>query len=496
MSTELFEFNRVTFAFPVQQFKVTAFISTEERLPAVTEFVLRLLHTCGHVSLTSFRDYFGFSEAEALSVIESLDTRGYVKMEEDTLALSEQMVARFEASADDFPWITKQKKRTDVVAFDLLAFTALRRVDMPYPQDNWVKINPDVASVGESVARAKRSYRENFALIERESSRSRNEERERSFGVHSIEEVEVRRTTFVPVTLSLSLNQAGQYTNRLPDEFESSARPALMSAFRERIGDAIESASTNDTSGIADFADLFELDFLRPYVTGSLFDLARYATDVRRGLKAPSGIQAVFGSLYLKHNLESVTARVHEARELKKAAQAGYTSLAWLAPDYAFWGRGEDFRRAIDSLHKALQTGDTGDSLYLFDYAQEKQESSVRAKYLGTGASELHLFRPDGPASIPFFGSLELMLYPGRFASAMFHIPLPTSPGVRVAVGMVSENLRHLQLVHKLLLERGLGNRYAGRMSLRKQEQRSQAVSVFPKACSFLNFSDLGPRSA
>ena len=61
MSIDYTPFNRITFALPVQPFKVTAFISTQERLPAVTEFVLRLLHTCGRVSLAAFREYFGFS---------------------------------------------------------------------------------------------------------------------------------------------------------------------------------------------------------------------------------------------------------------------------------------------------------------------------------------------------------------------------------------------------------------------------------------------------
>lgn len=60
MSIDYTPFNRITFALPVQPFKVTAFISTQERLPAVTEFVLRLLHTCGRVSLAAFREYFGF----------------------------------------------------------------------------------------------------------------------------------------------------------------------------------------------------------------------------------------------------------------------------------------------------------------------------------------------------------------------------------------------------------------------------------------------------
>ena len=38
----------------------------------MTEFVLRLLKICGRVPLSALRDYFGFSDGEALAVVESL----------------------------------------------------------------------------------------------------------------------------------------------------------------------------------------------------------------------------------------------------------------------------------------------------------------------------------------------------------------------------------------------------------------------------------------
>lgn len=177
MSIDHIPFNRITFALPVQQFKVTAFISTQERLPAVTEFVLRLLHTCGRVSLAGFRDYFGFSEAEALSVIESLDRQGYVTLSEDQLTLSEEMRQRFETSPDDCPWVTKLKRRTDVVPFDLLTFSMLGRADFAFASANWVKLNPPAELVGNSLEKARHAYRESFVRIERETARSRGEER-------------------------------------------------------------------------------------------------------------------------------------------------------------------------------------------------------------------------------------------------------------------------------------------------------------------------------
>ncbi|HQR47851.1 MAG TPA: hypothetical protein PL152_00870 [Steroidobacteraceae bacterium] len=76
MSGASYEFNRATFGLPVESYRVDSFITKGERLPVVTEFVLRLLRICGPITVPAFRDYFGFSEAESLSVVNRPGFRG------------------------------------------------------------------------------------------------------------------------------------------------------------------------------------------------------------------------------------------------------------------------------------------------------------------------------------------------------------------------------------------------------------------------------------
>lgn len=493
MSGERFEFNKVTFALPIQAFKVGAFISTEERLPVVTEFVLRLLHTCGRVSLSGFRDYFGFSEAEALSVIESLDRQGYVKLVDDALSLSEEIIARFDASPDDCPWVTKLKKRTDTVPFDLLAFTSLRRTEFAFASDNWVKLNPSADIVGSSVERARRAYRENFAQIERESARARGDERERSYGVHSIESVEAKKPSFIPVTVSLGLELGNKFSSQLPEDFEAGASPDLLAQFRERVANEFEREPAARASSVDEFIDLFHLDFLRKYVEGSRFDVGRFAADVVSGMIAPAGVQPLFGGLCLRGNREAVSSLIYDARQGHKGAPKHLCSMAWLAPDYPFWGRGEDFKATVEMWSKALKAGGGGDDLFIIDYAQERQEPGVRAKFSNTGLTELHLVRPEGVSAIPWLGELELMLYPGQFAVALLHTELEGYPGVRVGFGVLSTLTKHLHLVHRLMENVGSGARYAGRWSPKKLMAPSKQRRSFHDGCPVLAYSDYSP---
>lgn len=495
MTTERHEFNRITFALPAQSFKFSAFISTEERLPAVTEFVLRLLHTCGGVSLAALRDYFGFSEAEALSVVEALDRQGYVTLDGNTLALSATTLEQFDKSPDACPWVKKLKKRIDVVPFDLLAFTPLRRTDFAFATANWVKLNPPDDMLGNSISRARQAYRESFGQIERDRARAWGEERERSHGVHSISDIEARRPTFIPLTLTMSVDQSGRLITALPEEFETGAKVELLRTVRERIAEEFEKNPMVKDDRLSEFVDLFQLDFLRPYVTGGTLDVVRYASAVQNRLEAPSGIEPLFGSLYLSHNIQNVGFHISEARSGRRGAPKHLSSIAWLAPDYEFWGRGQDFRSAVETLAKAIKLGSPGDDIYLLDYAEERQEQSVKSKYSETGVLELHLLRPDRAAGKKWLNALELMLYPGQFAVAMIHVQLEGCPGVCASIGILTKSAVHLQLVHRLLMNGGRGNRYAGRWSFRKQSPKSEAPGSFSEALRFLDYSDLSPRA-
>ena len=97
------EFNRITFGLPIETFRVEAYIALDERLPVVTEFVLRLLRVCSRVSMPALRDYFGFTDSEALAVVESLSRQGLIDLIEGDIQLSLFAIERFEEAGGDYP---------------------------------------------------------------------------------------------------------------------------------------------------------------------------------------------------------------------------------------------------------------------------------------------------------------------------------------------------------------------------------------------------------
>src|SRR5690606_3329539 len=105
--SESTEFNRVTFGLPVETFRVSAHIALDERLPVVTEFVLRLLRICGHTSLADLRDYFGFNDSEALSLIDSLCRQGLIALNDEDVRLTPFANERFDEAGGDHPRFSK-----------------------------------------------------------------------------------------------------------------------------------------------------------------------------------------------------------------------------------------------------------------------------------------------------------------------------------------------------------------------------------------------------
>ena len=149
----------------------------------------------------------------------------------------------------------------------------------------------------------------------------------------------------------------------------------------------------------------------------------------------------------------------------------------------------------VDVVRKAVRIGPKGDDLFVFDRAQERQEAAVRGRYAGTGLVELHLVRPDASANMAWRSSVELMLYPGRFAVAVLHMPLEAAPGVRVGIGFVSTQAKHLRTVHQMILDASNGNRYAGRWSPNRDGAASRSMTLFDQ-CQFLAYSDIQVSSA
>ncbi len=482
------EFNRVTFGLPIETFRVDAYIALDERLPIVTEFVLRLLRICGRVSLPAFRDYFGFTDGESLSVVESLSRQGLIELVEEDIQLSLFAIERFEEAGGDHPRFNKVELKKDTVTFDLISFTPLRSVNGESITDNIIKFNAAEDALGESKERARQAYRMRYPEI----ASMREDFRDKSFGVHSVEDIESKRRSYMPIPVSFSIDQDGQVARKIDETFERAAPAELIQFVNEQVTAAIPKTISLGAPGLDEFIEMFDLKLMEQYLTGKKFDLAGYLADVHvtRNAKYPKGMDSFFGNLYLHENMERIVDRIRDRREGKRRHGKLLTSVAWLAPDYELWGRGDSFAKSVAQITNILKAGSTSDSLFIFANAEQGQENEVVSQFRVPQLNELHFSKPvlnDGPLMA---GRVELMLYPAGFMVAVYHLSLPGSSGLWIPIGFISTVPKHLDTAHKLILRVMARKRYGGRAKFTQKDNREKPMS-FEEGCPFLQYSGL-----
>ena len=482
------EFNRVTFGLPVETFRVDAYIALEERLPIVTEFVLRLLRICGAVNLTAFRNYFGFTNSEALAVIDSLVRQGLLDVVDEDVQLSRFAIERFEESGGDHPRFSKVELRSDTVTFDLISFTPLRPQVGEAQSDNLLKLEASDEAIGESAERARMAYRQRFPEV----AALRGDLRDRSFGVYSVEEVESKRRAYIPIPVSFALDSDGQIQRQIDQTFERAAPPELVQFVNQQVTATIPKTLALGGTDLEEFIDTFELPLLRQYLQGKKFDLFRYLTEVHltKAVRYPVGVEAIFGNLYLQENLERIVTRIKDRRHGSRRHGPLLTSLVWLTPDDVLWGRGDAFARSVAELGAHLRGGKSSDNLHLLAYAEQGQEQAVLSRFRVQGLTELHFSRPLPPDGMLMGGRLELMLYPTGFMAAVIHLPSPGNPGLWMPIGIFSAMPKHLDLAQKLL-RKAMGGRRYGRKARFSQKDTGMSPTTFEDALPFINYCGL-----
>lgn len=494
MSTDL-DFNRVTFGLPVEAFRIDAYITKDERLPVVTEYVLRALRICEALTPTSLRDFFGFTDAEALTVVESLSRQGLLTVEGGEVRLSAYAMERFDASSsDDYPRFTKVEPRRDAVTLDLLSFSPLSVPRFGFMTENSLRLDTPEEAIGSSVERARRTYTTRFSEIAQRNDGLRDS----ALSVYSVEDVQSRRRGYVPVPVTLSIGENGQVERQAARNFEEGAAPELLQAFHEAVSSTIPTTLSISNSLIAQFIETFDLQWLGGFLTGKRFDISNFAHKVVAGdLTAPRGVKPLFGNLYIERNLEQLTERIEGHRTPRRSGPTitygVRTSAAWLAPQHFLWGRGEAFQSAVSKLRAVLQSEGT-DDLHIFAPTELQREREVASQFTGIDAVPLHAYRPDDLRNLMLGGRLELFLYPTGVAVALFHLSLQDGPGMWAPVGFLSTQHEHCAAVHKLLLGIAGGQQYGGRLD--RAGKAAGAPQSFDSACGFLQFSPYRPKQA
>lgn len=486
--SESTEFNRVTFGLPVETFRVSAHIALEERLPVVTEFVLRLLRICGHTSLVDLRDYFGFNDSEVLSLIDSLCRQGLIELQDEDVRLTLFANERFDEAGGDHPRFSKVELKQDTVTFDLRSFTPLRTDRGSLPSDNIIKLDAEEEALGNSLERAKNAYRQRYPEI----ASMRDDLRKQSYGVYAIEDIESKRRSYVPVPVTFSLDDDSQVIRKIDEAFELVAPQDLLHFFNEQITASIPRTLSVKNLGFEDFVDTFNVQVMRSFLVGKKFDLSGYLNEVhfKKSVKFPKGMTPIFGNLYLPENRERIVSRLDDRRAGRRRHGKLLTSLAWLVPDYDLWGRGDSFASTVSAFTGALREKGSVDDLYVFSTAEHGTEAAVTTRFRVNGLRELHFFRSKSDDDLTMNGRVEVVLYPTAFVAVVFHASMSGATGLWIPVGFISTLPKHLDIAHKLLCRIMGAGRYGGPARFRAADTAKGRIS-FEDACSFLSFDSL-----
>ncbi|MEO0004261.1 MAG: hypothetical protein RLZZ22_1953, partial [Pseudomonadota bacterium] len=343
-------------------------------------------------------------------------------------------------------------------------------------------------AIGESAERARIAYRQRFPEV----AALRGDLRDRSYGVYSVEDVESKRRSYIPIPVSFVLDSDGQVQRHIDQTFERAAPPELVQFVNQQVTEAIPKTLPLGGPDLEEFIDTFELPLLRQYLNGKKFDLSRYLTEVHltNAVRYPVGVEAVFGNLYLQENRERIVARVKNRRQGNLRHGPLLTSLAWLTPNDMLWGRGNAFELTVAELVTQLRGGKSADKLHMFAYAEPGQEQAVVSRFRVKELPELHFSRPVPPDGMLMGGRLELMLYPTGFMAAVIHLPSPGNPGLWMPIGILSAMPKHLDLAQKLLRKAMGGKRY-GRKAKFSQKETGVNPTTFEDGLPFINYCGL-----
>jgi hypothetical protein len=327
-------FFEITFSVPAQKFGISCSISTEEALPVVTEFALRVTHACGAISRLQLQEFFGFTSMEIDAVIHTLVAERLLVWVEDSLELTPYATARFIDSSDNIPRFFKIKDYDVDLVFDLMSFQPKDTRERANRVNTAMELIPkNIERESRTKVEAERSFQEHFHEIYKGGRAE----------IYKISDVDPGDRYYIPLDCTFSIDiEDGIQVDRTLSDVTFDNRLEISSA----ISKVLSVSEGTENPEIAKFQLSFKDPFLAPYLSGETLDFPRYVQNVhlQPTLRNSNTLIPVIGCLHLAETRSQIAALLKEAHE--SDSEKAY----WLAPQTRYWSRS----RAISSLTRTI----------------------------------------------------------------------------------------------------------------------------------------------
>lgn len=409
--------NVITFALPARQFLIHSSVTVNESLPKVTEFALRLIRLCEDIDAEQLSQYFGFTNKETRLLLESLVDQSLIEFDGTSIRLTPYAESKFYTD-DDLPRFSVVKPRTDSVDFDLLTFHPLNNVRGRKSPAYASELPIDQTQIGESTHLAEQAYQTHFQRILKAKEKTNDK-----IDIYKISNVKSDKLFGVPLDVGFFLNEELEVERQIAydDEAPQEYRLGVESA----VSDALRSILVSQQKSLEDFVERFDDKLVGQFLSKKGFDFQTYvrAVHVRNEIGYSECTQPLIGNMYMPDNAAKIITAIKRSLPVQEGQEASnlLTSVAWLAPDYRFWGRSKLFDDFYFSLQKELPQA-----------KKKKAHFAEEVKVLYPGARQTvrslqSIFWSKQEKCLHFHegdlanGRIEILLVPLCFACVLFH---------------------------------------------------------------------------
>lgn len=476
--------NLITFALPARQFVIHSSVTVNESLPKVTEFALRLIRLCEDIEAEQLAQYFGFSNKETRLLLDSLVDQSLVEFDGASIRLTAYAESKFYTD-DDLPRFSVVKPRTDSVDFDLLTFHPLNNLRSRKTPAYSCELPFDQKQIGDSTHLAEQAYQTHFQRILKAKEKTNDK-----IDIYKISNVKSDKLFGMPLEVGFFLNEELEverqiaYDDEAPQEYRLGVEAA--------VSDALRSTLTIQQKSLEDFVERFDDKLVGQFLSKKGFDFQGYvrAVHVRNEIGYPEHTQPLIGNLYMPGNSARIISAIKDSLPVLEgdAASNLLTSVAWMAPDYRFWGRSKLFDEFYFSLQKSLPQAKKKRPHFLEEvkilYPGTRQTvRSLQSIFWGKQEKSIHFHEGDFVN-----GRIEVLLVPTCFACVLFHYAPAGNTASLVPFGFMTTDQQLIKEAQVAISEAtDNGRHYIGKANYGDDNARSQDLP-YKDVFGFLNY--------
>lgn len=443
--------NRIDFAAPCKSFNIYCSVTEEERLPVVTEFVLRLIRTTESVTSLQLQNFFGFTPDETIAVIDSLIAQKLIAWGEDdeSLVLTEYAASKFDESSDLVPRFTKVEPWSVKVDFDLVSFSFVSGAKSADP-GNAIVLPVRDEFLARSNDLAAKTFSSKFFEYVDKNRKAKNSK----IDLYKISSVKTAGSYFHKFSVDIFTDprDSAQISRevREPNRSDLADHVDIILA----TTDALEAEKNGANYGhFVEYVSAIEDPVLAKYLGDDSFLFEKYLMEVVLYKHAGyhPGTVPVFGPLYNEGNISSFTKKLdHAIRKVYKRNHSILPHLAatWIAPSITTWGRNSSVFSAQDKIDRVINKYNAGEGSkvkFLFHADDHQREWEI------VNRLKSHVRSAFSHRSSLYGGSLEIILVPGVIASTVFHYVPTDRPYLSFPVGYITTNARKVQEISSLI---------------------------------------------